>query len=71
MPKRSPAFPLEDAPNYNPEDPYADKVALADHKHYMLGQHFIREARARVRCIYRERFAQGCSRHMFSRSLFL
>eukprot|EP00892_Ulva_mutabilis_P008459 jgi/Ulvmu1/5986/UM026_0110.1 len=48
MPKRSPAFPMEDAPNYNPEDPYADKVALADHKHYMLGQHFIREARARI-----------------------
>lgn len=61
MPKRSPAFPMEDAPNYNPDDPYADKVALADHKHYMLGQHFIREARARVWHIISAMYADRCA----------
>jgi hypothetical protein len=49
MPRQRVPFPMEDAPNFNPEDPYADKVALADHRHYLLGQYFIREARARVR----------------------
>ena len=39
---------MEDAPNYNPEDPFADKVALTDHRHYLLGQHFIKEGRVRV-----------------------
>jgi hypothetical protein len=48
MPK-SPPFPMEDAPNYNPDDPFADKVALVDHRHYLLGQHFIKEGRVRVR----------------------
>lgn len=51
MPKKSSPFPMEDAPNYNPEDPFADKVALTDHRHYMLGQHFIKEGRVRVRCL--------------------
>lgn len=41
-------FPEEDSPNYNPDDPFADKVALQDHRHYMLGQHFVKEARAKV-----------------------
>ena len=50
MPKSSP-FPMEDAPNYNPDDPYADKVALTDHRHYLLGQHFIKEGRVRVRTV--------------------
>jgi hypothetical protein len=49
MPRRSAPFPEEDAPNFNPEDPYADKVALVDHRDYLLGQYFIREAKAKVR----------------------
>jgi hypothetical protein len=49
MPKLRVPFPVEDAPNYNPDEPYADKVALVDHRQYLLGQYFVLEARARVR----------------------
>lgn len=53
MPKKERIpFPQEDAPGYDPENPYADKVALTDHRHYMLGQYFIQEARVRVRSLF-------------------
>ena len=49
MPRARVPFPTEDAPGYDASNPYADKVALTDHRHYMLGQYFIQEARVRVR----------------------
>ena len=49
MPRAWAPYPTEEPPGYNPDDPYADKIALIDHRHYQLGQYFILEARARVR----------------------
>jgi hypothetical protein len=53
MPRERSPYPLEDAPNYNPDDPYADKAALADHRQYLLGQYFIKVGRARVCSLHR------------------
>jgi hypothetical protein len=49
MPKVRQPFPVEDAPNFDPENPYADKVALTDHRHYKLGLYFVTEAKAKAR----------------------
>lgn len=51
MPRQSvrEPFPVEEPANYNPEDPYADKAALTDHRHYLVGQQFVKEARAKVK----------------------
>ena len=57
MPRAWVPYPTEEPPGYNPDDPYADKVALSDHRHYKLGQYFILEARARVRAACSENSA--------------
>lgn len=59
MPKERVPFPTEDAPGYDPANPYADKVALKDHRNYMLGRHFVGEAKVRVRHCTSKMFKPG------------
>eukprot|EP01025_Chloroclados_australasicus_P053774 TRINITY_DN6355_c0_g1_i1.p5 TRINITY_DN6355_c0_g1~~TRINITY_DN6355_c0_g1_i1.p5 ORF type:complete len:100 (+),score=11.53 TRINITY_DN6355_c0_g1_i1:147-446(+) len=48
MPKLGAPFPEQDAPNYDPENPFADKVARQDHIRYEVGQQYINVARGRI-----------------------
>jgi hypothetical protein len=45
---KPPQFPTEDHPDWNPDDPYADPVALLEHRELMVRQKFVRQEKAKV-----------------------
>ena len=41
-------LPTEDAQNFNPEDPYADPVALLEHREYVVWEKEVKVEEAKV-----------------------
>ena len=41
-------LPTEDAPNFNPDDPYADPVALLEHREHVVWEKEVRVEEAKV-----------------------
>lgn len=46
---KEPKFPTEDHPDWNPEEPYKDPVALLEHRELQVRQKFVRMEKAKAR----------------------
>ena len=46
---KEPKFPTEDHPDWNPEEPYKDPVALLEHRELLVRQKFVRMEKAKAR----------------------
>ena len=55
---KEPKFPTEDHPDWNPEEPYKDPVALLEHRELLVRQKFVRMEKAKAR-----RCATACISH--------
>ncbi|KAK9844001.1 hypothetical protein WJX81_001642 [Elliptochloris bilobata] len=48
MPWKAHQFPTEEHPDWNPDDPYADPVALLEHRELEVRKKFIRMEKAKI-----------------------
>ena len=70
MPRWKPGqFPEGPPENYNPEDPYADPVALVEHREYNVRQKAIQVERAKVNTEVTSSLVKGL--HSMQRSSLL